>query len=196
MSACRDEHSVEAEQLLHELLLQRLRASSAGDSNSGGRAPPVGDSGTGRPGTAGSGRGVPSGSAEEATLAHHAQRAQQRQSGGSGAGAPAGAGAGHHAEQQEGRSGLPRSATAPPVALLTPEQQQAVPPQLLAGPSRLPAIATRLPPHLRREAGASGSAGGSADQTPLSEQSASSAWSDSGAPCSWGVGLGGGGQRR
>ncbi|KAL4436509.1 hypothetical protein ABPG75_003648 [Micractinium tetrahymenae] len=178
MQRLRNEHSVEAEQLLHELLLQRLRASSAGDSNSGGRAPPVGDSGTGRPGTADSGAGVQSGSAEEATLAHM-QRAQQRQSGGDGSGA-AGLPSGTDQQlQQQRQGGLPRSATAPPLALLAPEQQQAVPPQLLAGPSRLPAIATRLPPHLRREACASVSAGGSADQTPMSEQSASSAWSDS-----------------
>lgn len=144
----------------------------------------MGDSGTGRQAAADSGAGVASGSAEEATLAHHMQRAQQRQSDGSGAGAagvPNAAGLGR--EQQERHSGLPRSATAPPPALLALEAQKGVPSALLAGPSRLPAIATRLPPHLRREAGASGSAGGSAGQTPMSEQSASSAWSDSGAGC-------------
>ncbi len=143
----------------------------------------MGDSGTGRQAAADSGAGVASGSAEEATLAHHMQRAQQRQSDGSGAGAagvPNAAGLGR--EQQERHSGLPRSATAPPPALLALEAQKGVPSALLAGPSRLPAIATRLPPHLRR-AGASGSAGGSAGHTPMSEQSASSAWSDSGAGC-------------
>lgn len=204
---CRDEHSHEAEALLHELLLQRLRQSSAGDSNtaSGGRAAGSGPE-VRQPG----GSGTAVGSAE-ATLAlalqagghrrqHTANQPQPGSSNGSGGpsggtlvgsaeGAPAAA-AVRQARPEIQPAERPRQRRpSTPVAGQAPQRVQrqqhgapeppAAPAAELRHPRLRPVAAPHLPLPLQQlqEAALSG---GSGNNTPLSARSVESAWSDSG----------------
>ena len=157
LPTCRDEQSHEAEALLHELLLQRLRHASAGDSNtSADRHQRASRPGEARPGGSG---GTADASAEEATLAPHLHQHQQRQ------------------QQPEDRR-RPASAPVPGDLLRQQQQQQQQHEASSPGPERqllLPPVATRLPPHMQQH-----QQGGSADHTPMSVHSIESAWSDSG----------------
>lgn len=205
-SACRDEQSHEAEALLHELLVQRLRQSSAGDSNtaSGGRAAGSGPE-VRQPG----GSGTAGGSAE-ATLAlavqaggrHHMSRQPQPDSS-NGSGGPSGGtlvgsaeGAPAAAVVREVRQEIkaaeqPRQrrpstpAAAQPVHRAQQRQQRGVldPPAAQAVEVHQPRLRPVAAPHLPlplqqlQEAALSG---GSGNNTPLSARSVESAWSDSG----------------
>lgn len=200
--ACRDEHSHEAEVLLHELLLQRLRVSSAGASNSAGSGGSGGTAAARGSGAVSGGTGQGSGEGE-ATLAlhlhhqHHHQRHNLQQSGATGSGGTAASGdvlslalAPPYLQQQppleptqlaqQGRQ-HDRQQPARPVTAPAPggggEQQRR---------RALPAVATRLPLHLQHlQAQAVG--GTSGEVTPHSARSIESAWSDSGV---WGCCVG------
>lgn len=167
--------------LLHELLVQRLRVSSAGASNSAG---------SGSSGAEVAGSGGTAVASAEATLAPNLHAHQQRQqprhpspAGGSGSGGTVGAGGGEptplhpshppHAAPRGVQQPRPQARPASAPAPTPPLQAQD------AGRRALPAAATRLPPHLlhlRRVEGGSG------EHTPHSARSVESAWSDSGGP--------------
>lgn len=202
----RDEQSHEAEALLHELLLQRLRQSSAGDSNtaSGGRA-----AGSGQEVRQPGGSGTAGGSAE-ATLAlalqaggrhHTSHQPQPGSSNGSGGpsggtlvgsaeGAPAAAVVRQvhreiePAEQPRQRRPSTPAAAQPVHRAQQRQQHDALQPAApraaeLHQPRLRPVAAPHLPLPLQQlqEAALSG---GSGNTTPLSARSVESAWSDSG----------------
>ena len=193
MEALRDEQSHEAEALLHELLLTRLRQPSGGGSNtaSGGHAAGSGPE-VRQPGGSG---GTALGSAE-ATLApaprgRRPPAAQPDSSNGSGG--PSG---GTLVGSAEGVAAVPGQAAAlpdqqqafrpgatPPASAaaqrhrdwrsMQQQQQQGTPP------------APRLHLHYLHPAHEAALSGGSGNNTPLSSRSIESAWSDSGAWCGW-----------
>ena len=201
----RDEHSHVAEALLHELLVQRLRQSSGGDSNtaSGGRAAGSGPE-VRQPGGSGT-----AGTSGEATLAptlqaggarhHPAHQPQPGSSNGSGGpsggtlvgsaeGAPAAAVALQPRQEIEPAE-QPRHRRPSMPAAAPAHAAQRRPQYVAAGPAAgqaaeqrphpRPVAAPRLPLPLQQlqEAALSG---GSGNNTPHSARSVESAWSDSG----------------